>query len=141
MNAVYSNSVNTEEAAVALSEGRHKLQKVIIGPLKFLLSSISRSIIKFFTPQSYIAQRKLIFFLLALAIAIFPHVIRAADLMASQKPDANDTFGHGSTVEWILYLAEIIVSVVGFIKTRNPMVFSGLIILILITRAFFSLIS
>lgn len=80
--------------------------------------------------------------LMALAILAFalPHLVRAEDLLSSQKQDAKDTFGHGSTVEWGLYIAEIIISIITFIKTRNPALFvGGLAFLIVITRTFFAL--
>ncbi|WP_448310809.1 type IV conjugative transfer system pilin TraA [Pantoea sp. PGP6] len=59
--------------------------------------------------------------LVCLAVAVFalPHLAGAEDLLASQKADAKDTFGHGSTVEWGLYIAEIILSVGAYIKVRN----------------------
>lgn len=80
--------------------------------------------------------------LMALAILAFamPHLVRAEDLLSSQKQDAKDTFGHGSTVEWGLYIGEIIISIITFIKTRNPALFvGGLAFLIVITRTFFAL--
>ncbi|ORM60195.1 conjugal transfer protein TraA [Pantoea rodasii] len=77
--------------------------------------------------------------LVILALAL-PHLVRAEDLLSSQKQDAKDTFGHGSTVEWGLYIAEIIISIITFIKTRNPALFvGGLAFLIVITRTFFAL--
>lgn len=80
--------------------------------------------------------------LVCLAIAAFslPHFAGATDLLATQKQDAKDTFGHGSTVEWGLYIAEIILSVGAYIKVRNPMILvGGIPFLIVITRVFFSL--
>ncbi|KAF6653110.1 conjugal transfer protein TraA [Enterobacteriaceae bacterium EKM102V] len=80
--------------------------------------------------------------LACLAIAVFtlPHFAGATDLLATQKQDAKDTFGHGSTVEWGLYIAEIILSVGAYIKVRNPMILvGGIPFLIVITRVFFSL--
>jgi len=80
--------------------------------------------------------------LMALVILVLalPHLVRAEDLLSSQKQDAKDTFGHGSTVEWGLYIAEIIISIITFIKTRNPALFvGGLAFLIVITRTFFAL--
>ncbi|MSE14450.1 conjugal transfer protein TraA [Pantoea agglomerans] len=64
--------------------------------------------------------------LVCLAIAAFalPHLAGATDLLASQKQDAKDTFGHGST----------------YIKVRNPMILvGGIPFLIVITKVFFSL--
>lgn len=80
--------------------------------------------------------------LVCLAVAVFalPHLAGATDLLAPQKQDAKDTFGHGSTVEWGLYIAEIILSVGAYIKVRNPMILvGGIPFLIVITRVFFSL--
>jgi len=80
--------------------------------------------------------------LVCLAIVVFalPHLAGATDLLAAQKQDAKDTFGHGSTVEWGMYIAEVIISIGGYIKTRNPMLFvGGLAFLIVITRTFFAL--
>ncbi|MDF7662717.1 type IV conjugative transfer system pilin TraA [Erwiniaceae bacterium L1_54_6] len=80
--------------------------------------------------------------LIALAVLFFalPHLVRAEDLLSSQKQDAKDTFGHGSTIEWGLYIAEVIISIGAYIKTRNPMLFvGGLGFLIVVTRVLFSL--
>lgn len=80
--------------------------------------------------------------LVCLAVAVFslPHLAGATDLLATQKQDAKDTFGHGSTVEWGLYIGEIILSVAAYIKVRNPMILvGGIPFLIVITRVFFSL--
>ncbi|MBP2200565.1 type IV conjugative transfer system pilin TraA [Pantoea cypripedii] len=80
--------------------------------------------------------------LIALAVLFFalPHLVRAEDLLSSQKQDAKDTFGHGSTIEWGLYIAEVLISIGAYIKTRNPMLFvGGLGFLIVVTRVLFSL--
>ncbi|AOE42643.1 conjugal transfer protein TraA (plasmid) [Pantoea agglomerans] len=77
---------------------------------------------------------------LALAAFALPHLAGATDLLASQKQDAKDTFGHGSTVEWGLYIGEVILSVAAYIKVRNPMILvGGIPFLIVITKVFFSL--
>ncbi|MBN7124670.1 conjugal transfer protein [Erwinia billingiae] len=139
MKPAVSTPLNKGAVAVALPGGKNKRPGNIIGHLRVCFNSFSLSRIKKCLKYSRDAQRNLALFALMLAVVIFPHIAGAEDLLKSQKADANDTFGHGSTVEWVLYIAEIIVSVVGYIKTRNPMVFAGLVILILITRAFFSL--
>jgi type IV conjugative transfer system pilin TraA len=139
MQHVNSISGKPASVAVALPESGHDRSGNIITRIKNSFSSLSLSGLKSRLRHSPEAQRNLALFALMLAVVIFPHIAGAEDLLKSQKADANDTFGHGSTVEWVLYIAEIIVSVVGYIKTRNPMVFAGLVILILITRAFFSL--
>ncbi|MCX0502145.1 type IV conjugative transfer system pilin TraA [Erwinia billingiae] len=139
MKSLTTISGKPASVAVALPESGPDRSGNIITRIKNSFSSFSLSPLKVSLRQSPAAQRNLALFALMLAVVIFPHIAGAEDLLKSQKADANDTFGHGSTVEWVLYIAEIIVSVVGYIKTRNPMVFAGLVILILITRAFFSL--
>ena len=140
MKAVLSDSITEEGAAVALPE-ENKIQANNIGNLfsRFKLFSLSR--FKHSLKNSPGTQRNLIYFALMLTVVVFPHFAGAEDLLKTQKADANDTFGHGSTVEWTLYVAEIIVSVAGYIKSRNPMVFAGLVIVVLVTRAFFALAS
>ena len=77
---------------------------------------------------------------LAVVFIALPHLGHAEDLLSGQKQDAKDTFGHGSTVEWGLYMAEVIIAVGLYMKTRNPMLFVGSIaFLIVITRSFFAL--
>lgn len=77
--------------------------------------------------------------LVVLSLAL-PHLVRAEDLLSGQKQDAKDTFGHGSTVEWGLYMAEVVISIITFIKTRNPALFvGGLAFLVVVTRTLFSL--
>ncbi|WP_261643014.1 type IV conjugative transfer system pilin TraA [Erwinia mallotivora] len=140
MNTALSTPLNKGEVAVALPDGNGKRLVKKISHLRSVYNTFTLPRIKTFFINSPRAQHNLVFFALLLAVVIFPHIAGAEDLLKSQKTDANDTVGHGSTVEWVLYVAEVIVSVVSYIKTRNPMVFAGLIILILITRAFFSLI-
>jgi len=140
MKSVMSDPGITEGVAVALPEGESKLQGGVIGSLKFGFNHFYSNRLKYSLCQSPSAKRNLILFALALSVIIVPHLVQATDLMATQKSDANDTFGHGSTVEWVIYLCEVIVSATGFIKTRNPMVFTGLVMLVLITRAFFTII-
>lgn len=140
MKAVPTNSAMAEGVAVALPEGRDNRQGGVIGPISYLFNYFSNSRFKSFIPRSTAAKRQLLFASLLLAAIIFPHLVRAEDLLASQKSTANDTFGHGSTVEWYLYVGEILVSVFGYIKTRNPMVFGGLLLLMIVTRTFFAVI-
>lgn len=128
-----------EGVAVALPDVTKLTKASVIGQPKprfnFLFLRSFYTLLKY-SPS---ARRNTVLFALMFLVVVFPHLVRAEDLLASQKTDANDTFGHGSTVEWTLYIAEIIVSVVGYIKTRNPMVFGGMIIVLLITKAFYSL--
>ncbi|PWK94362.1 type IV conjugative transfer system pilin TraA [Pantoea allii] len=86
------------------------------------------------------AMQRTMFFALMLAVVIVPHVASATDLMASQTGDATDTFGLNSTVLRWIYMGEIVMSLVGFIKTRNPLIFVGLVIMLVISRALYGMI-
>ncbi|MDC7860681.1 type IV conjugative transfer system pilin TraA [Pantoea ananatis] len=104
-------------------------------PLTFLSDMSSRG-------YSYLRQHRANVILICMAILFFalPHIGHATDLLAGQKQDAKDTFGHGSTVEWGIYICEIILSAGLYMKTRNPMHFvGGLAFLIVITKTFFAL--
>ena len=140
MKAVLTDSAMAEGVAVALPEEGNKHQGGVIGHVKYLFNSFSLTRIKSVIKHSPAAKRQAVFLTLALAAIIFPHFVRAEDLLASQKANANDTFGHGSTVEWYLYVGEILVSVFAYIKARNPMVFGGLLIVMLATRSLFAII-
>ncbi|MEG3126645.1 conjugal transfer protein TraA [Pantoea cypripedii] len=77
---------------------------------------------------------------LALLCFALPHLVRAEDLLSSQKQDAQDTFGHGSTLEWGFYIGEILLSIYLYVKSRNPMVFvGGLVFLVVVTRTLFAI--
>ncbi|PIJ49693.1 conjugal transfer protein [Erwinia sp. OLMDLW33] len=138
MKPVLSGSITEAGSAVAMPEEK-QIQAGNIGSFlsRFKLFSFSR--IKNSLKNSPAAQRNLIYFALMLTVVVFPHFAGATDLLKTQKDDTTDTFGHGSTVEYMLYVAEIVVSVVAFIKSRNPMVFTGMIVVLLATRALFQL--
>lgn len=140
MKAVLTNSAMAEGVAVALPVEGNKYKGGIIGHVKYLFNSFSLNRFKSAIKNSPAAKRQLIFLTLALAAIIFPHLVHAEDLLVSQKSNANDTFGHGSTVEWYLYVGEILVSVFAYIKSRNPMVFGGCLIVMLATRSLFAII-
>ncbi len=57
-----------------------------------------------------------------LLLSAFPQISFAEELLKGQKTDINDTFGHGGTVEWILYVGEFLSCMLLYVKTRNPMV-------------------
>lgn len=92
--------------------------------------------------SAYVYRNRANVLLMALAALAFalPHLVRAEDLLASQKQDAKDTFGHGSTVEWGIYIGEIILSLAAYIKVRNPMILvGGIPFLLIVTKIFYSL--
>lgn len=138
MKAVLSDSITEEGAAVALPV-ENKNQANNIGSLFSRIKLLSLPRFKHSLKNSPGAQRNLIYFALMLTVVVFPHFAGAEDLLKTQKADTTDTFGHGSTVEYMLYVGEIIISIVGFIKSRNPMVFTGMIMVLLATRALFAL--
>lgn len=71
---------------------------------------------------------------LALMASIgFAKVAMATDLMASGKGDVVATFGSGSLVMLCIILAEVVVGVAAYIKTRNPLTLVGLAIVIVFT--------
>jgi len=51
------------------------------------------------------------------------------DLLAGLMPSIASTFGHSSTVMKCLYIGEVVMAVVGFIKTKNPLIFLGIVVL------------
>ncbi|ADU72366.1 type IV conjugative transfer system pilin TraA [Pantoea sp. At-9b] len=128
MKVISGNPALAEGAAEACPSRRARVPSGIIGIVLRAFSVIRR--------------HRVNVLLIALAVLCFalPHLVRAEDLLSSQKQDAKDTFGHGSTIEWGLYIAEVIISIGAYIKTRNPMLFvGGLGFLIVVTRVLFSL--
>nr|WP_318375326.1 type IV conjugative transfer system pilin TraA [Enterobacter sp.] len=63
------------------------------------------------------------------------------DLLASQNTTVNSTFGSGSSLIKWFYIAEIIIAIFTYIKVRSPMVFLGLIVVIIFTRIGFAIAS
>ncbi|NUL39674.1 type IV conjugative transfer system pilin TraA [Kosakonia sacchari] len=61
------------------------------------------------------------------------------DLLASQDSTVTSTFGHGSSLEKYFYYAEIFIALFLYVKARSPMVFLGLVLVIIFTRMGFSL--
>lgn len=129
-------SDKTDSVAVALSD---VCQKPISG--KYLSTKqMLKGLIRTASKKGYQHRANVTLVALAMLCFALPHLAGATDLLSAQKQDAKDTFGHGSTVEWGMYIAEVIISIGGYIKTRNPMLFvGGLAFLIVITRTFFAL--
>lgn len=80
--------------------------------------------------------------LLGLMVAA-PSIANAAgtDLLASGKDDVVSTFGADSLVMMCVIIAEIIVSIGMYIKTKNLMVLMGLAVVIIFTTVGFSFVS
>ncbi|MDN2488140.1 conjugal transfer protein TraA [Kosakonia sacchari] len=65
----------------------------------------------------------------------------ATDLLAGQNMLVYATFGSDSSIIKWFYIAEIIFSLFLFIKARNPMIFLGLIGILVFTRVAFGIAS
>lgn len=129
-------SADADSVAVALSD---VCQKSVSGK-SFSIKQILKNITHAACGKVYQHRANVTLIAFAMLCFALPHFAGATDLLAAQKQDAKDTFGHGSTVEWGFYIGEIIISIGGYIKTRNPMLFvGGLAFLIVITRTFFAL--
>lgn len=63
----------------------------------------------------------------------------STDLLASQSSTVSSTFGHGSSLEKYFYYAEIFIALFLYIKARSPLVFLGLVIVIIFTRMGFAI--
>ncbi|QOI58090.1 type IV conjugative transfer system pilin TraA [Rouxiella badensis] len=79
---------------------------------------------------------------LAAGVVIAPQIAAAAgtDLLTGQSDTVNGTFGEGSSIEKYFYVAEVIMSLIAYFKARSPVVFMGLLLVIVFTRIGFSII-
>ncbi|EOG5422357.1 type IV conjugative transfer system pilin TraA, partial [Cronobacter sakazakii] len=96
--------------------------------------------------KSQIKQRKELKTFLArgglfalLLLSTHPSFAAGGDLLASQDATVTSTFGHGSSLEKYFYFGEIIMALFTYIRARSPLVFVGLIIVIIFTRVGFAL--
>lgn len=72
-------------------------------------------------------------------MAAMMHPAFATDLLSSQDSTVTGTFGHGSSLERYFYYAEIIMALFGYIKSRSPLIFVGLVMVIIFTRIGFGI--
>jgi type IV conjugative transfer system pilin TraA len=104
------------------------MKNVLTGALKFLKSN----------------KKNLAIVGAVAAASAVPGMVFAADatgdLLASQQTTVNSTFGHGSSLEKYFYYAEVFLSLMAYFKARTPMVFIGLLMVMLFTRIAFSII-
>jgi type IV conjugative transfer system pilin TraA len=63
------------------------------------------------------------------------------DLLSSQNSTVTSTFGSDSSLVKWFYIAEIIIGLFLFIKTRSPLVFGGIVFAIIATKVGFSIAS
>ena len=62
-------------------------------------------------------------------------------LETSLKPQIQALFGAGSTVAYAIYIGEIVMGGVAYVKTKNLMLLLGVPILVLFTHTMFTYIS
>ncbi|MEQ9883230.1 type IV conjugative transfer system pilin TraA [Pectobacterium brasiliense] len=74
-------------------------------------------------------------------LAAHPAFSATGDLLASQDGTVTNTFGSGSSLVKWFYLAEIFMGVFIYMKSRSPLVFIGVPMVIIFTRIGFSLAS
>jgi type IV conjugative transfer system pilin TraA len=81
----------------------------------------------------------LLFILPALVLFLFTPVASADDLMAAGQQTVKDTFGAGSAIaNWII-LAEVVVGVIGYIRTKNILLLLGVAVVVVFTTIAFGL--
>ena len=77
-----------------------------------------------------------------LGIMLFNICLADTDpLESSLKPQIQALFGAGSTVAYGIYIAEIVMGSVAYVKTKNLMLLLGVPILMLFTHTMFTYIS
>lgn len=80
------------------------------------------------------------FFLPLIALLSFTGLVRAEDLMSAGQATVTDTFGGGSSIaKWII-LAEVIVGIITYIKTKNMFMLFGIAVVIVFTTIGFGLV-
>lgn len=62
-------------------------------------------------------------------------------LAAIIKPQVIALFGPGSTISICIYIGEIVLGAIGYAKTKNPLLFLGVPLLVLFTSGMFQYIS
>ncbi|MGX9843278.1 type IV conjugative transfer system pilin TraA, partial [Enterobacter hormaechei subsp. xiangfangensis] len=70
-----------------------------------------------------------------------PAFASGTDLLASQNTTVNSTFGSGSSIVKWFYLGEILFGVFIYMKTRSPLTFLGVPLVIIATRIGFAIAS
>jgi hypothetical protein len=73
-------------------------------------------------------------FILAMMFISSHASAEGVNYLADLKADANATFGNGSDIPSYIYGGEAMAGIVGYIKTRSPMVFIGLPIVMMATH-------
>lgn len=89
--------------------------------------------------QNKIAINLLI--LIMICAAGTAYALPPADPLVALRAQVGAVFGTGSTVTYCIYIAEVILGAVSYIKTKNLMLLLGVPILMLFTHAMFTYIA
>ncbi|WP_267963922.1 type IV conjugative transfer system pilin TraA, partial [Testudinibacter sp. TR-2022] len=71
---------------------------------------------------------------------MLPIVATAADLFVGGKGTIKDTFGSGSTVNYILLLLEVLAGVFLYIKTKNLAMLGGIAVVVVFLNVAFGIL-
>ena len=91
------------------------------------------------TRSTELLKRGLLMMLTAIGLLLLSAKVFAAggsgtDLLANADGDVEATFGQNSKLLHWIYIGEIIMAIIGYIKVRNPMIFAGLVLLLVFTH-------
>ena len=62
-------------------------------------------------------------------------------LAKTMKPEVAALFGSGSTISYCIYIAEIVLGGISYVRSKNLLILLGVPILMIFTHTMFSLIS
>ena len=74
------------------------------------------------------------------AIPQIAHAATATDLFSGQQATVSKTFGEGSSVTKWFYIGEVFLGLATYMKTRNPLVFVGIAMVMIFTKVAFGII-
>ncbi len=100
----------------------------------------------------FLASNKVCRFLIGgLVFSLFIHNVAYADgtgpfdpntdMLSGARKEIDTQFGAGSTFMYAVYFIEVILGIAAYIKTKNPLVFAGLIVIVIFTTAVFAKLS
>ncbi|AUQ43894.1 type IV conjugative transfer system pilin TraA [Yersinia ruckeri] len=93
------------------------------------------------TKQQVVTKWMMVFFLPLFVLLSYTGLVRADDLMAAGQETVTGTFGAGSSIaKWII-LAEVIVGIITYIKTKNMFMLFGIAVVIVFTTIGFGLVA
>ena len=78
---------------------------------------------------------------LLVAVVAIPQIAHAAatDLFSGQQETVSKTFGESSSVTKWFYIGEVFLGLATYMKTRNPLVFVGIAMVMIFTKVAFGI--